>query len=85
MLDPFDFSNCPTFHSDLTSASDGIQRATALNDKIHAERLRMIDALNKAIVVIGVLVVFAIAVLHGAGQSRDFVKDQQERNVTWRK
>jgi hypothetical protein len=85
MLDPFDFSNCPTFHSDLNSASDGIQRAIELNDKIHAERLRMIDALNKAIVVIGVIALFGLAVMHGAGQSRGFVLDQRERNVTWKR
>lgn len=67
-----------TFHSDLTSASDGIQRAIALNDKIHAERLRMIDAINKAIVVIGVLSIFAIAVMHGAEQSHKIALDRQE-------
>jgi hypothetical protein len=74
-----------TFSADLTSASDGIQRAIALNDKIHAERLRMIDALNKAIVVIGTLSMFGIAVMAGAEQSRKIALDRQEIEHVYRR
>lgn len=67
-----------TFHSDLTSASDGIQRAIALNDKLEAERLRIMDAISKAIVVIGMLALLGIAVVAGAEQSRKIALDRQE-------
>jgi len=67
-----------TFRSDLDQASSAIERAIAINAKHETERLKLIDAINKAIVVIGVLTIFGLAVMHGAEQSRKFVLDQQE-------
>lgn len=68
-----------TFHSDLTSASDTIARVAAINAKHEAERQRMIEVLNQAIVLIGVLTLFGLAVMHGAEQSRKIALDRQEQ------
>jgi len=67
-----------TFRSDLDQASSAIERAIAINANHETERLKLIDALNKAIVVIGVLTLFGLAVMHGAEQSRKIALDQQE-------
>lgn len=67
-----------TFHSDLTSASDTIARVAAINAKHEAERQRMIQGLNQAIVLIGVLTLFGLAVMHGAEQSRKIALDRQD-------
>jgi hypothetical protein len=68
-----------TVRSDLDQASSAIERAIAINANHETERLKLIDALNKAIVVIGVFTIFGLAVMHGAEQSRKFVLDRQEQ------
>lgn len=50
-----------TFHSDIDEASSAIERASYINDRHHAERLNMIAAINKAIVVIGMLMLFGVS------------------------
>jgi len=74
-----------TFHSDLTSASDTIARVAAINAKHEAERQRMIRGLNQAIVLIGVLTLFALAVMHGDEQSHRIVLDRQEIEHVYRR
>jgi hypothetical protein len=77
-----------TFRSDLDQASSAIERAIALNDSMQAERQRIRDALNKAIVVIGSLALFGV-VFSGAFSVADeaFRKQGLERQeqISWRK
>lgn len=67
-----------TFRSDIDEASAAIERASAINDRIQTEHLNMIAALNKALVVIGMLAMFGVAFVWSLNEAdRQFARQDR--------
>ena len=74
-----------TFRSDLDQASSSVDLAIAINANHETERLKLIAALNKALVVIGMLALFGVAFVWSLNEADRQLKqqflDQQEASV----
>ncbi len=70
---------------DLQKASAAIERATAINEKIEAERRRIIQALNRTIVVVCCLSLLGVWALSEADKQLHKKQLDQQEQITWRK